>query len=380
MDIIFVKKKYLYNDSGVFGILTAIILVCLITAIAGVVYISEDYSDHIALQQDMDSALISSYSDIQFLQFLDIQSYQATLQDVVRSHLGSNLSNFFSSDQKLEILQNLTLNIEKQGKGSYIITIDDKVTMPMHAFSRFIHLFYDGAEDIVISAHSAVVYKEAVMVPTSLMMVIDASRTMNHSLTHQDYIQHISRLDRVKHSMGRLLDLLRKKAKYENVFRVGALSFHLFIDREFPLTWNIITLKQDIQSITAYGPRNAWTAMKKADTELFSYAEEMKHRDQGHKEYKKDVIFLTDGTTSTSIPYSNYAIEGFCNDIKRKKGTIYVIVLALPPDEMHQACASSPDKIYSVHTVDQLEEAFDLIGKDIIKGEGNSKENFRFIQ
>ncbi|MBL0849129.1 MAG: VWA domain-containing protein [Candidatus Liberibacter ctenarytainae] len=372
MDIIFMTKKYLYNDSGLFGILTAIILVCLITAVAVVVNISEDYSEHIALQESMDSALISSYPDIKTLKLSDLKSSEDNLKVIVKSHLGNDVFHFFSQKDSQQILDNLILKITKNDERSYQITLDDKITMPIHAFSYFIHLFHDGAEGIVISAHSSVVYQGFGMAPLSLMMVIDISGSMNFGIVSGRLFDGTTRMDVVKFFTGRLLDHLQSNSKIQDVLRAGAVTFNEKLDREFPLRWDIKTLKQDIQSIGATGRTNSAPAMELAEKRLFSVKEGMEHRRKGHKEYKKDVIFLTDG--ENSVVGSNEETITICNRIKAQKGTIYEILLFLPPTVMHQKCASSPDKIYRADDDEQIQKAFDLIGEDMAKG------NFRFIQ
>ncbi|MBL0849130.1 MAG: VWA domain-containing protein [Candidatus Liberibacter ctenarytainae] len=368
------KKKYLYNDSGGFGILTAIILVCLITAVAALVNISEVRSNQIALQQSMDSALISSYSNIKSLKLSDLKSSEDKLMIIIRSHLGNNLFHFFSQKDSQQILDNLILKITKKGARSYQITLDDKVTMPIHAFYHFIHLFHDGAEGILISARSSVLYNTFTIPPTSLMMVIDSSSSMNIRLDLPDLSAPKTRMDVVKSTTRRLLDTLHSNSKNKEILRAGAITYNEKVDREFPLRWDIKTLKRDMNSIQVAGRTNSFPAMELAKQRLFSAEEGMEHRRKGHGEYKKDVIFLTDG--KNTIPDSDKKTITICDSIKAQKGTIYVILLSLPPTEVHRKCASSPDKIYKADAknIVQIQKAFDLIGEDI------AKENFRFIQ
>ncbi|MBL0849128.1 MAG: VWA domain-containing protein [Candidatus Liberibacter ctenarytainae] len=372
MDIIFVKKKYLYNDSGGFGILTAIILACLIMAIAAPINILETYSKQIVLQQSMDSALISSYSDIKSLKLLDLRSDEDKLLLIIKNHLQDSLPLFFSKKDKNTILSNLNVSICKNNRkdANYEIALDCSYRAPIFAFSHPIHPA--GNDGILISARSSVLLCKHHANAVSLMMVIDVSESMNQTLSLQDLCTPKTRLDMVKSFTGRLLDNLQSNSKIQDVLRAGAITFNEKLDRDLPLRWGIKTLKRDIQSIRAVGSTNSFPAMQLAEQRLFSIAEGMEHRRKGHKEYKKDVILLTDGD-NTVVGSDKKTIE-ICGRIKAQQGTIYVILLSLSPTDLHRKCASSPDKIYQTDDVQQMRKAFDLIGEDI------SKENFRFIQ
>lgn len=354
----FIKiKNFFQNKRGIITIISAIIFPLILIFMAIVFEISNIYLTKERLQSIMDRALLNTMTTIKFMNIEDVYKKFDAINTIWTKNLKYELEHSdFSTDMhdmhNVIYGTHMKYDVVTAGFKRLAITVRSQYQVPFKICN--IHSLCPKNKYVRVFSSMEIGRDEGSYI--DLMIVLDVSTSMGENFMPFPHLP-CSRLEVAKKSIRKMLADLRNVPNYANVFRTGSVGFNLTAQFEMPLERGIKRIYDGIKQYQPYGGTNSFAGMKYANEQLYGNTQDTKDR-------KKVVIFLTDGQNSF-YDYTTATIA-LCNDMKKKKAVIYSIALAIAPSDVLKGCSSSGN-VYVANDVDDLFQAYSLIGKDIMK-------------
>ncbi|ACT57306.1 VWA domain-containing protein [Candidatus Liberibacter asiaticus] len=358
-------RNFFYNCKGSISILTAILLPVIFIVMGLVIETSHKFFVKAKLHYILDHSLL----------------YTAT--KILNQENGNNgkkqkndfsyriIKNIWQTDFRNELRENGFAqdinNIERSTSLSIIID-DQHKDYNLSAVSRyempFIFCTFPWCAN---SSHAPLLITSSVKISSKsdigldMMMVLDVSLSMN-----DHFGPGMDKLGVATRSIREMLDIIKSIPDVNNVVRSGLVTFSSKIVQTFPLAWGVQHIQEKINRLIFGSTTKSTPGLEYAYNKIFDAKEKLEHIAKGHDDYKKYIIFLTDGENS-SPNIDNKESLFYCNEAKRRGAIVYAIgVQAEAADQFLKNCAS-PDRFYSVQNSRKLHDAFLRIGKEMVK-------------
>ncbi|XCD42595.1 VWA domain-containing protein [Candidatus Liberibacter asiaticus] len=127
-------------------------------------------------------------------------------------------------------------------------------------------------------------------------------------------------------SINAMLEEVKSIPDVNNVVQSGLVTFSNKIEEFFLLEWGVSHIQKKIKYLSKFGvSTNSTPGLKYAYNQIFDTRKRKRqHIAKGHDDYKKYIIFLTDGENS-SPNIDNKESLFYCNEAKRRGAIVYAI-------------------------------------------------------
>ncbi|AMC12848.1 hypothetical protein RL73_04000 [Liberibacter crescens] len=353
-------------------ITTALLLPVLLGSTGMVMDVSGMFFFRTSLQSATDTAILTGASTL-------VRRGIKTTNDVlfierhVKEILEFQLQHEFSKKIADEIASQAKVKVTKLSSkphSSYSISVVSRYDMPLNNFSLI--PIITGFKSIALYARGkTVTHHEIAVQPFSMQFVLDVSNSMGEPLEHGVLsIFFGSRMKALKKAAGCLIDDIRKKNISEEDIRMGVITFSHRLNSQMPIDWGTGRAANFIDALgVGGGLTNSTIAMQKAYDTLQSNHERQQHESRNHKNFKKYIIFMTDGMNTYTDDDTN--TEKICLQAQQQGIEIFTISVGLEPfsaesdrvTRLMKICASSVNNYHNATHATGLMEAFQNIGK-----------------
>ncbi|ONI60245.1 vWA domain-containing protein [Candidatus Liberibacter solanacearum] len=358
----FDTQKFLRNNTGSIAIFTVFVLSCSLVAILMAIELS-----HIFFVKTELNAILN-HSLMYTAQHVVMDSYNGKSTDI--HHVWENdfrkelQESGFEQDVD-DVVRSTSLNIiAGSGKHDYNISATSKYKIPFKIYNA-IHQGGHYGYTIMLLTRSVVIDHDFEGI--DMMIVLDVSDSMTDHMSWFDFFtNNRTRLYVAKRSINELLNKISLIPDVNNVVRSGMVTFDSSIKQTFPLAWGIKNLQKGIENIKIGMATNSTYALKYAYDTIFSDKELHAHQTKKRSEYKKYIIFVTDG--SNTRPQNDIDSLYYCNKAKKEGAMIYAIGIQTTDraNNFLWAC-SSPNGYHRIEYSKSMYDLFSNIGKDMNK-------------
>jgi Flp pilus assembly protein TadG len=365
--------NFLKNESGNFGIMTAL----LIPTLLGAGGLAIDFSTAVLakghLQDIADSAAISAASR---LARNEISIAAAKLETAAFAKAQFAQLNMATANEDFDVIikQKTRLN----GQKVYDVSLTLSATVPT-TLARIL-----GHKEIAISVDSDTNSETSIQPSLSVYLVLDRSGSMEASVTTSvdssrascDYFFlnaqqtamsrvknykpcYFQRIEVMKTAVGDLMDSLAKEDPDEKFIRTGATAYS---SSKFPsqeLGWKPSAVKNHVNAMSPLGGTSSTSAFKEAVDSLLALTEDTVHLTKNGSLPKKFILFMTDGENNAAS--DNNATLTQCSKAKTAGVTVYTVGFMLSSTtakKFLETCASNPSTYFDATDGEKLADAF----------------------
>ncbi|WP_281978059.1 vWA domain-containing protein [Pseudorhizobium flavum] len=185
------------------------------------------------------------------------------------------------------------------------------------------------------------------------------SSTRNHSPCYYQ------RIEVMKMAVSDLLVTLQKTDPKERLIRTGAGGFSSDAFEPHSLEWGVVGTNQHVQDMNANGGTSSTKAFKKGVEALLDRDEDAAHQAKNGLKPKKYIVFMTDGENNHHS--DNNSTNAQCNHAKAQNVTVYTVgfMLSSPTaKEFLLKCATSSNHYFDATNGQALSAAFAKIAQE----------------
>lgn len=369
------------DRGGNFGLITAIVIPVLLGAAGVAIDVNRMLSTKTALQGVVDAAALAASSG---LSENGITSASAELLAVnwVKSHAAQGETGFglagLDPDAKVATTQ------RSDGGKAFDVTVTASYRMEL---TPFMHIL--GKETVDISVVGTARSETTVQNAMSMFFVLDRSGSMLNSTTSVKSLKTsctryamptplalvnlgkmkpcmYSQMEALQNSADDLFDLLDKNDKDRKFIRTGAVSYNASAQAPSPPAWDRTAAREYVKELEPEGGTSSTKAFEKAYESLIDPLEDTAHKNKNGLKPKKYIIFMTDGSNSSSS--DNTKTVALCKKAKDAGITVYSVAFNAPLDAklFLMQCASGINTYFDAVDASALAMAFETIGRSAV--------------
>jgi von Willebrand factor type A domain. len=369
-------NSLIHDRSGNFGIMTALLLPCLLGA-AGVAL---DLAGAMATKQQMaeaaDAGALAAASALGEKKATAAEAKKLAEEFVRGQFAGMGMT---SEGYKIDVDVKTTT---QGGKTRFDVDVSVDGDMPT-TLTRIM-----GFESVPISVASAASSGIGTQNSMSMYLVLDRSGSMEASVTTSvksttsacDYYYllfnsimmtkrnqkpcYYQRIEILKTAVARLVASLAEADPDRKYIRTGAAAFSTDIHDPKALNWGTQHVAGYVEGLTAEGGTSSTGAFDEAVKSLMKQSEDSAHTGKNGLKPLKYILFMTDGENNDGS--DNRDTLNLCTKAKNAGITIYTVGFMLSSNtakNLLQSCASSAKTYYDAQDGEKLTAAFSDIAK-----------------
>jgi von Willebrand factor type A domain. len=365
--------SFMKDQSGNFGMVTAIILPVLI----GAGGMSLDFSSALTVKWQMEAAAdagaLAAASSLGEKK-VSIEEARKLAQSYVSVQAAS--MGLSRDDYKTDI----DIKEIKAGASSkqFEVTVDVAASMPT-TLSQIL-----GVDKIPIDARSTASSSTTDQSSMSMYLVLDRSGSMMASVTSSvksttkgcDYYYlnaqqtamyvkanykpcYYQRMEVLKTAVTNLMQSLEKADPDRKFIRTGAAAYSSDMFKPTDLAWGTTGVQNYVSDMFAEGGTSSTNAFAEAVSSLTKLAENTAHMTKNGIEPKKYLIFMTDGENNATKDNTNTLTQ--CTKAKNAGITVYTVGFMLASNtakNLLHSCATSEKTYFDAQDGDKLTQAF----------------------
>ncbi|KJF72502.1 TadE/TadG family type IV pilus assembly protein [Agrobacterium arsenijevicii] len=392
------KRRFLADTSGNFGMMTAILLPVLLGVAGAGMELANVMQVKADLQNTADSAALAAATEAR-LKEGDLTDEQ--IKEIAKAFIASQMEKTLTEEEKKELEKNSPVNIgvadNARGK-TYTIKTTIHYQMQLNPLLGFF-----GVKTIDIAATGTAVSTVNKGAPISMYLVLDRSGSMSfktdtvdaQKTSCQNYTSdnwskypnlkqtspcYVNKAASLKTAVSFLVTILNKADPTytanggSELVRTGA---SVYTHESYPSQ----TINWGTNSVVSYvdkqipefpsggtdatsGLNAAYTALKKANPN-----EAQKHRENKSESFERYIVLMTDGEMTGNSASWNFSIDktvrDTCDAAKNDGIKIFTVAFMAPEKGklLLQHCAYSPDNYYTAENRQQLVTAFGEIAR-----------------
>ncbi|HZG31404.1 MAG TPA: TadE/TadG family type IV pilus assembly protein [Ensifer sp.] len=379
--------RFVRERRGNFGILAAVLIPVILTAVAVSLDISKLLSDKGRLSAAMDAASLATASA---LTNGDITMAQA--QEFAVRIAAGQMAAVLSDAQIKELKTSIVATVTSQGSGSkkdYTVKVTGRFTSQLMAFSAF---HADGGRTVAGSSTSTSQAQTATAI--SLYLVVDQSGSMAWPTDTEDTTQpygcyqypekkwdqrvfsypcYISKIASLKTAAAGLfdqMDAIESADPGNMLVRTGVNSFNDAVQKGSPLAWGTKDARKYISNLPVKptGGTDMTDALANSNNSLKSTEEAKAQAGKGNTTFKRFIVLMTDGENTGYSSQWNPSLDAetlrTCNDARSSGVEIFTVAYMAPPngETLLKNCANNLSNYYKASDVKTLNKAFSDIG------------------
>ncbi|WP_354688025.1 vWA domain-containing protein [Candidatus Liberibacter africanus] len=350
-------QNFFRNHAGGFSLLTAILLPIVIISIGIAIELFHIFYAQVEMHSIIDRALLNTALELAKKKNRFIVG--RTVPEIWKNNFYNELVMDGFSTEIDDVMQSISLRYDSL-YDTKNISVVSQYKVPFNACS-LIPLCKNNYGYVTVPITSSMKISYVNENEADIMFVLDVSYSMGIIPDGDSK----TRLDIAIKNISDILHNLQKYVNVDKVIRSGLVTFSTYIVDTIPLEWGVRGIEQKIPDIRLVYDTNSTPGLKYAYNQIFDENEEFLHHSRGHDDYKKYIIFLTDGRNND--PEQNIHSKWFCNEAKKKGAIVYVIdINETDPYAVNflKTCAS-PGQFYFVENSNSMHNAFVKIGNDM---------------
>nr|WP_281038709.1 TadE/TadG family type IV pilus assembly protein [Rhizobium sp. AN70] len=392
------KRRFLADTSGNFGMMTAILLPVLLGVAGAGMELANVMQVKADLQNTADSAALAAATEAR-LKEGDLTDEQ--IKEIAKAFIASQMEKTLTEEEKKELEKNSPVNLGiTDGARGKTYTIETTIHYQMKLNPL---LGFFGAKTINIAATGTAKSTVNKGAPISMYLVLDRSGSMSFKTdtintkktSCQNYTAdnwgnypnlkntspcYVNKATSLKTAVGFLVATLNKADPTytaiggSQLVRTGASVYTHETYAAQPITWGtsgiVSYVDKQIPEFPSGGTdarsslNAAYNALKQANIE-----EAKAHKTQGNESFERYIVLMTDGEMTGNSASWNASIDQTVRntcDTAKKDGIKIFSVAFMAPDKgksLLQHCASSLDNYYAPENMEQIVTAFGEIAR-----------------
>lgn len=380
-----VLNRFVRNESGNFGIVTAIVLPLALATAGVAIDLTHIVQVRSELQNAADAAALAAASAMSSKGLTDDEA-KALAKEFLAAQMANLAGSSGSLDEDFEsdLKDKTSVGVVKDTSGKtgkiYDVTVNTQYEVAMNAFTALL-----GVKSVPLSvtstAQSATETKNAL----SMHLVLDKSGSMawitdsintartscpNYTESNWRYYPnlgssrpcYVSKIEALKSATAGLMAQLDKADPDKIYVRTAAVSYNLDQQKANSFAWGTSATSTYVNALEAEGGTDSSDAMETAYKAVSAASETTAHKNKNGQVPSRYIVFMTDGDNNyTSADTSTKAT---CDAAKKEGIEIYTVAFMAPSrgKSLLQNCATSLSYYYDAKDAVELVAAFQEIG------------------
>ncbi|MBO9653297.1 pilus assembly protein TadG-related protein [Agrobacterium sp. SOY23] len=392
------KRRFLADTSGNFGMMTAILLPVLLGVAGAGLELANVMQAKADMQNTADSAALAAATEAR-LKKGELSDEQ--LKEIAKAFIAAQMEKTLTEQEKKELDQNsptiISATENARGK-TYTVETTIKRQIQLNPLLGFIGV--TTLDLSVTGTARSTVNKGA---PISMYLALDRSGSMSfktdtvdtkktscQNYTADNWVKYpnlaktspcyVNKATSLKTAVGFLVATLNKAdptytaSGGSELVRTGASVYTHESYNAQPIGWGtsgvVSYVDKQIPEFPSGGTdarsslNAAYNALKKANPDEAKY-----HKDQGNESFERYIVLMTDGEMTGNSAAWNFSIDQAVRttcETAKKDGIKIFSVAFMAPDKgksLLQYCASSADNYYAPENMEQIVTAFGEIAR-----------------
>ncbi|TMV21120.1 VWA domain-containing protein [Rhizobium sp. Td3] len=395
------KRRFLADTAGNFGIMTAILLPVLLGVAGAGMELANVMQVKADIQNTADAGALAAVTQARLREG---DMADEDIKKLAKDFIVGQMENDLTDAEKKELDKNTVATVSTtdgtRGK-TYTVTTTITRQIKLNPLLGFL-----GASTLNVSATGTAQASVNKGAPISMYLVLDRSGSMSFktdtintakkscaNYTASNWGQseakatsspcYVNKMESLKTAVSFLVSVLNKAdptytANGSELVRTGAIAYEASPFAAQSMSWGTSSVNTYVGKIPQYPTggtdatkalTTAYDALKKSNT-----AEAKQHQDKGNESFERYIVLMTDGEMTGSSASWNYSIDQSVRntcDTAKKDGIKIFTVAFMAPDKgksLLQYCASSADNYYAPEAMDGIVTAFGEIAR---KAAGN---------
>lgn len=371
-------NRFMRDRSGNFGIMTAVLLPCLLGAAGAALDVANGFQTKTQMGGVADSASLAAASALTDKNFT-VEQAKTLATNFAKGQLSSIGIDPASFKVTVDIKTTIASTLSK--KYEVIVNISGKMDTSLTQVIGF--------ETMNVSNSAKTTSSTGTQNSMSMYLVLDRSGSMQasvplsiRSLTractyyYLNFAQTVMynggnikpcyyyRIEVLQDAVKSLLDTLDKADPDHNVIRTGADAYSSDAFAPSDLDWGVAKASKYVADMDAEGGTNSTAAFKEAVDSLLDPMEDTRHKNKNGLVPKKYIVFMTDGENNSNSDDTKTLAQ--CKRAKDKGVKVYTVGFMLASTSAKSFlydCASDPTTYYDATNGQALSAAFATIAQ-----------------